>query len=173
MTEPETRKRFASSRGGARALAAVIRKVTARVFAKRGFTEAGVITDWPAIVGSRLAAACRPQKLVLERGRRGEGTLHLTVAGALATEVQHLEPQIVERINGYFGYRAVARLRIVQGPLPPPEPEPGPATRPLEAEEEDALKVMVADVPGEGLRAALERLGRAVMGRTSRRSAKE
>jgi hypothetical protein len=31
---------------------------------------------------------------------------------------RHLEPIIIERINGFFGYRAVARLAIRQGPLP-------------------------------------------------------
>jgi hypothetical protein len=170
MKEKETRRPFAFARRGARALAAVMPKVTARAFARRGFTEAGIIADWPAIVGAALAASCRPQKLAFERGKRSDGTLHLRVAGALATEVQHLAPQIVERVNGYFGYRAVARLKIVQGPLPPPEGAREPATRPLGADEAEALRAMVADVPGEGLRTALVGLGRAVMGRMPRRT---
>ena len=42
---------------------------------------------------------------------------------ASAPEIQHRAPQLLERINGFFGYGAVARLALVQGPpLRPPAP---------------------------------------------------
>ena len=37
--------------------------------------------------------------------------------GPLAIELQHQSDQFIERINGYFGYRAIAELRILQAPL--------------------------------------------------------
>ena len=47
--------------------------------------------------------------------------MHLRVAsGGLAMELQHFEPVLVERINAYFGYPAVARVKLIQGPLPAP-----------------------------------------------------
>ena len=99
----------------------------------------------------------------ISRERR-DGTLHIRVAPGLGLEVQHREPVLVERINAFFGYRAVARLALKQGPsarftesrLPPP--------RPLKSEERRALDRQLADIEDPALRAALDRLGAAVIG---------
>jgi hypothetical protein len=82
--------------------------------------------------------------------------------------VQHLEPLVIERVNGYLGYRAVARLRLQQGPLgghrPPARPEPPPLTPADEAR----LREQTAAVEDEPLRGALEKLGRAVRQESAR-----
>jgi hypothetical protein len=81
------------------------------------------------------------------------------VSGALALELQHLEPQVLERINGYFGYRAVGRLKIYQGPVPgPPTPHPPPAPPPT-AEAEAEIGDLLSSVEDDGLREALRGLG--------------
>ena len=52
------------------------------------------------------------------QGRREEGAiLVLRVEGPRAIEVQHRSGQILERVNTYFGYRAVAEMRILQAPV--------------------------------------------------------
>lgn len=157
---------------GPRALAAMVSKITRKVLKQRGFAEAGIITDWPAIVGAEIALESAPEKLVYPPGERLGGVLHIRVAGALATELQHLEPLVIERINGYFGYRAVARLRLLQGPLPVEKTAPPAARRRLEPGEEAALREGLAEVPDDDLKAALERLGRAVMAKANRRDPK-
>ena len=43
----------------------------------------------------------------------------LLEAGAAAIEVQHASPQLIERINTYFGHRAIRQLRLLQLHLPP------------------------------------------------------
>jgi hypothetical protein len=150
-------------RPGLRTLAATLPGVTKRALGRRGFAEGGLATEWPSIVGAEIAGRCIPKKLSFSRlGRHDDGTLTLRVAPEAATELQHLEPVLIERINGYFGYRAVARLKLQQGPLNlPPAPDPTPP-RPLSAEDEAALQDRVAEVEDEELRGALERLGRAV-----------
>ncbi len=60
--------------------------------------------------------------------------LTLVVRGAKAPMMQHIAPEIIERVNRFFGYPAVARLQIRQGELPlaaprraaPPKPQPVP-----------------------------------------------
>lgn len=146
---------------GAKVLSAVLRKVAGPALRRRGFFEASLVTDWPAVVGEYLAAHCVPEKLTFPRGRAAEAVLELRADSAFALELQHLEPQILERINGHFGFAAVGRLKIVQGPMPMP-PAPPPASRALAPEEEEALESQLASVKPEGLRAALKRLGRAV-----------
>jgi len=148
------------SGGGARSLAQLVPKLARATIGKRGFAEAGLLSDWSAVVGHEIAEKALPERLDFPRGERREGTLHLSVAGAWATTLQHLEPQLVERINSYFGYRAVARLKLHQGALPPRrKKEPAaeePAAQDASAPETGALEA-IADPE---LRAALRRLGR-------------
>ena len=50
--------------------------------------------------------------------RRSGAMLVLRVDGAKALDVQYRAQQIIERINAYFGYAAVAQLRVIQAPMP-------------------------------------------------------
>jgi len=151
---------------GPRALAGTLRKIAKPLFGRRGFGDGAILTGWPAIVGTEIAAHSAPEKIVPARGGEDGGTLHLRIqSGSLATELQHLEPQVLERINTYFGYRAVGRLKLVQGPLPRrAEPARRPP-RPLTADEEKSLAADMETVTDADLRRALESLGRAVAGR--------
>jgi hypothetical protein len=150
-------------------LAATLPRVTRKTLGRHGLAEGGLITDWAAIVGSMIAERSLPLRLAFASGERRDGTLHVRVAGALALELQHLEPQVLERINGYFGYRAVARLRIHQGPVPV-ERGPRPAPTPPVAPEADAeIGLLVATVEDDGLRQALRSLGRSLHGTAGRR----
>lgn len=170
MPETGTKKKEAVRRGGApRPLAAMIGGLTRQVLGKRGFAEAGLITEWASIVGDALAAASRPDRLSMSPGRRDGGTLKIRVGGGAATELQHLEPLILERINGHFGYRAVERLVLMHAPVDdidtakdkrkktkPPTPMPNPAGM---AEIESHL----AEVEDPEIRTALARLGQAML----------
>ena len=156
---------------GPRALAAVLNKVTRPIFGKRGFAGGAVVTEWPTIVGPHLAAHTVPERIAYQGAGRDHGVLHLRVnSGALATELQHLEPQLLERINGYFGYRSVERLRIVHGPLPPAEAPLKPAPRALDRSEEKDLAARLAGIKDDDLRAALDALGRVVVVRDEEQS---
>lgn len=154
-----------SKRGrGAVALAAMLSRITGAALRKRGFAESAVVTNWAEIIGPELAADTAPQKLAFPRGGRSGGTLHVRVVGALATELQHLEPLVIERINTYFGYRAVARLALVQGPLPARRDAARRTPQaPLDAAEERSIENTVSDIEDDSLRRALAGLGRSVM----------
>jgi|HubBroStandDraft_1064217.scaffolds.fasta_scaffold00397_14 hypothetical protein len=144
-------------------LGSAVAKIAAPVLGRRGFGEARVILEWPAVVGQDLARDSLPVKLSFTGGERQGGTLHLRVAAGAALEIQHLEPVIIERINGFFGYRAVARLALRQGPVPRRGPNRPPPPRALTRPETAALAAQLESVKDPGLRAALERLGRAVI----------
>jgi len=138
---------------------------------RRGFTESRIVSDWPAIVGEVLALDTAPEKLVFARGSTGGGTLHLRVAGAAALEVQHQIPQIIERIDTVFGYAAVARIALKQGPLPKRRESRRPKLRPLAPQEESRIHESVAGVGRSDLRQALEDLGKAVVARSKAKGA--
>ena len=154
----------APRRGGMRRIGAELPHLAGPILGKQGIGEAQLVAQWAAIVGPGFAERCWPIRLSFGRGERQLGTLRLRVAAAAALELQHQEPILVERINGYFGYRAIARLQLVQGPPPLGEaPAPAPP-RPLAPHEGAALHDRLAAIADPDLRAALERLGRAVIG---------
>ncbi len=166
---PERRR----SRAGLRALGSSLAAVTKRAFARRGLTGADIARQWPAIVGRELAARCRPRQLRFPKaGEAVDGRLTLRVAPGWALEVQHLEPLVLERINSFFGYRAVARLVLQQGPLPVPRAEAGRRARPPAAEPpqdlDRDLAAKLSTVTDPELRAALEGLGRSLRAKRAR-----
>ena len=149
----------------ARAVGSFVPTLTRNAFEKFGFSAATLITDWPAIVGKDLAAQTMPEKLKWPRAPEASGTdakpeskgrpgatLFLRVEGPRALEIEYKRAQIAERINAYFGYRAIADIRIVQAPLPKPKP-------PRVAKRTAADAVPLPAVTDAGLRAALEKLG--------------
>lgn len=171
-TTPRPPDDAASRKGRMQALAAALPRIAGKALGKRGLAEGGLVADWSAIVGPALAQSCLPVKLAFAGRDRREGTLHLRVAGAIALELQHLEPQLIERINGYVGYRAVARLKLERGPLPRPARAPRlaePEMPALAPDEEAAIGDAVAPVTDDALRESLARLGRALAGDAKKR----
>lgn len=142
-------------------------EVTRPLAQRRGFNDAAIVAEWRMVVGERLAAATVPERVTFPPRQRSGGTLRLIVGnGGLALEIQHLAPQIIDRINTYFGCPAVARLHLVQAPIPAAQRRPGSPPRALSAAEEQGLSASLADVADPELRESLTALGRAVIGRT-------
>jgi hypothetical protein len=130
---------------GFRPLGTLVPRLTRPVFRRKSPAGAQLMADWPELVGPALAAVTEPERL-------SAGTLTIACAGPVAMELQHLAPELIERINAVLGRAAVERLRFRQRPLAAAalparrRAPPGPPPAPVEG---------VADA---GLRAALERL---------------
>lgn len=155
-SRPRTRKlagvgerRLARPAAAASLLARLLDAPTRRF----GFADTRLVADWPTIVGPEIAALALPVRID-RRGRRL--VVHVRPAGALV--LQHQEPQILERINAFFGSDVVWRLHLIQAPLPPPEPT-APPPPPLDEATRAAIGAEVREVEPAGLRAALEALG--------------
>lgn len=102
-------------RARATRLARLVPPLARKAYRARGFASDEAIARWRDIVGDELAGVAVPIRLRFRRGSRREGVLELRVDPAYATQVQHRSEQILERLNTYFGYRAVAALTLVQG----------------------------------------------------------
>ena len=142
------------------ALSVEVPAIAKAALGSRGYAEAGLFTHWAEIVGASLAASSLPIKLGFPRGKRDDGTLTVRCGGSAALELQHLAPSVLERINGHFGYRAVARLKIEQGAVSPRKVAvPAP---PLTRLEQNDVSASVAPVADPEIRASLSRLGTAI-----------
>jgi hypothetical protein len=131
--------------GAARSVADMLPDVGRAAFRRFGFVQSSVVSRWAEIVGERYARVSVPESIRFPQGRRADGTLTLLVEGAHGTMLQHVAPTIIERVNRFFGYSAVARILIKQGACaapPPPEPRAAPSS----------LKALPLDI-GDSLRA--------------------
>jgi hypothetical protein len=164
MLPPDVRS---NSKGQfAKAVGAFVPKVTATVFEKFGFHSAEIMSSWETIVGADLARLTRPETIKWPRGARSQigpeeggrsagATLIIATDPAFALEVSYRHQEIIDRINRYFGYRAIGQLKVHQVPRAElPAPVKAPLVRKIPAE-----SAVIS--PGD-LGAALDALGRSV-----------
>jgi len=143
-------------RGGeARAISDLVPEIGRTAFRKFGFIQSSVVSRWREIVGDRLADVTQPAMIRFPAGQKAGGTLHLTISGAHAPMLQHVGPDIIAAVNRFFGYAAIAQIRMTHGHVTPAAPVQPPAMlKPVPAELGDSLR----DIGDPELRTVLERM---------------
>jgi hypothetical protein len=81
--------------------------------------EASLILDWAKIVSPAFSSRCYPEKLLLPRGAKGEGTLVIAADASSSLLIQHSQLLLIECINAYFGYKLVGSIRIKHRKISP------------------------------------------------------
>lgn len=141
--------------GRARAAGELVGNVGGPAFRRFGFIQSSIVSRWGEIVGERYAKVSSPESIRFPAGRKSGGVLTLVVQGAHAPLMQHLSPLIIERVNRFFGYPAVAKVAFRQGsPLPERKEAPRPQLRPVAKELGEGLR----EIADPELRACLESL---------------
>jgi hypothetical protein len=82
----------------------------------KGFASTRVLTFWGSIVGENLAKQCLPVRVDYPKSA-GNTNGKLIIAadnGPISTELHHMQPEIIQNVNAFFGYRAVASVKIIQ-----------------------------------------------------------
>ncbi len=137
-------KPYQRPRGGeARAVSDLMPEIGRAAFRRFGFVQSSVVSRWDEIVGARYAAVSAPEAIRFPIGKKSDGTLELTVEGAHATMMQHVMPEIIERVNRFFGYSAIARIKVRQGVIAKtaaPRPAVPPMLKPVPMELGDSLR---------------------------------
>jgi hypothetical protein len=145
----------------ARAVCDIVPDIGRAAFRRFGFVQSSIVSRWGEIVGKRYAAVSSPESIRFPAGKRSDGVLNLIVEGAHAPMMQHVAPVIVERVNRFFGYPAVARVAFRQGLVQIARVKTRaapPSLRPIPVELGDSLR----EVADPELRACLEALARGV-----------
>lgn len=138
------------------------------VLARRAGINTALIGSWDEIAGAQFADCSRPEKITWPRREPGDmgghrpGLLVIACEGTRALFLSHAQGELIDRINGFFGYHAIGQIRIVQKPVSQPH-RYRPALRPLPPREAKRLEDMMEGIESEALRAAVARLGRAVL----------
>jgi hypothetical protein len=142
------------------------RALTRAAFARYGFAYGDLIAQWPAIVGDGVAQWSEPERIKWPRAgadeRKQGGTLVIRVMPGRGLDLQHETPRIIERINAFYGYAAIAAVKIRQGALS--RKIASSRTLPaLGAQAAQALESELRGVADPGLKDALRRLGQGVL----------
>lgn len=158
-----TPRKFERPRGaGVRAIADLMPEIGRTAFRRFGFVQSSVVTRWPEIVGPTHARICAPESIRFPPGEKADGILQLVVVPAHAPIIQHVIPEIIERVNRFFGYKAVAKVKIRQGEVKAPPAKPTttapPSLRPIPLELGESLR----DIGDPELRTVLESLARSL-----------
>lgn len=146
--------------------------------AAQGFATSDIIVAWPDIVGERLAAFTQPLKIEWKRksphadpeARAEPATLVIRVESAFALELQHMAPIIIDRVNTYYGWRCIGKLVLKQGPVRRVVKK-RPAPPKLTAADRAKVSAVLEPIEEAGLKAALDRLGQAIVASGTRTKA--
>ena len=163
-------REYKRPRGGfAKPIADLMPQIGRTAFRRFGFVQSSVVTRWPEIVGETHARVCVPEAIRFPPGEKAEGILQLVVKPAHAPLIQHVIPEIIERVNRFFGYKAVAKVKLRQGEVKPPYAEKRasapPSLKPIPMELGDSLR----DIGDPELRTVLESLARSLGGKDEER----
>lgn len=129
----------------------------------KGFAQAEVVTRWAHIVGPELAESTVPVSLRFPRGSRMGATLVVRCPSAFAPLLSHRAERVITMVNSFFGYQAVARIDVQQGPLPRIKRRRPYEKKPLEAEKSDHLTSLVGEGELSPLQEAVKSLGEFVL----------
>ncbi|KAJ8134202.1 hypothetical protein OY671_012585, partial [Metschnikowia pulcherrima] len=118
--------------------------------------------------GQHHARHCAPESIRFPPGEKADGILQSVVTPAHAPSIQHVIPEIIERVNRFFGYRAVARVKIRQGQVQAPRGNDSaraapPSLKPIPMESGESLR----DIGDPESRAVSESSARNSGGNTS------
>ena len=126
---------------------------------QNGFIQSRILLEWEYIVTPQFAQLCTPLKVTFPLKQRTNGRLLLRATSSMATEISYLEPHILSRINQYFGYQAISKISLQQGPISHSPLQKKPKQKPLSQSEQTSLESQVQPIEDERLRTALLSLG--------------
>ncbi len=145
-------------RAGLVSFGADVRRLIAPVLGKKGFIQADILARWTDILGAELATGVQPASLSFSKSADGALLRVNAYSGAYAMEFNARKQQIIEKLNTYFGYRAISDIRVTQGGFTPKLPKSA-AVPSLPPEKQRQIAAETAGIENEALRAAATELG--------------
>lgn len=111
MNKPETGIKRSSK--GMRPLIYAINPITKKVFGKKSSVFGQMILQWNTITKGLGCEYASPIKIIFPKGKNNGATLHLSCTSSHALSLQMITPQIIQRINQFFGYNAVTKINFI------------------------------------------------------------
>ena len=156
-------------RKGERQISELTNGIVDPVLAKRAGINTTLLGCWDEIAGEDFADCTRPEKIAWAKrtgpgmdDRYQPGVLTIACEGARALFLTHAQGELIQRINSFFGFYAVNQIRIVQKPVSVASKR-SRTPPPLKGEAARKLADMMDGIEDEKIRAAVQRLGTAMV----------
>ena len=98
---------------GAQTLSNFLPDEVKKILKKRGFAELELLKNWGNIVPKKYISLIYPIKIKANSQKEG-ARLVLKVDPSIAFAVEHEKEKIIQKINSFFGYRAIVKLELIQ-----------------------------------------------------------
>ena len=153
----------------ARQVSELLPDILSDVLTRRTGMTLDLIAGWEDIVGPDYAHCTLPEKIVWPRRMDDTdpfkpGMLVVACDGAKALFFQHETIQTLERINHFFGFEAVDKIRILQKPVIPRQKNRRKPPE-LPVEKKQKLADVLSHIDDPELRKRLEKFGEGVFSR--------
>jgi len=146
-------------------------KVNKNYSNKFGKIEFLIISKWTQIVGVFFADHSEPEKISRIKEDYNEfnepiykNFLHVRVSPAAAVDFQHYKDTIIEKINSFFGYKAIADLRLQQNFIPKIKPKNNDtlSDKDISEEEKESIISEIDNIQDKELEKSIVNLGASI-----------
>ena len=141
-----------------------IRDVLDPLTAKRANVDLSLSLAWQSVAGEKLAGRTQPLKIqwpprILPDDPFRPGMLIVASEASAALDLQYQSSELIGRINQFFGYQAVNRIKIEQKPILKFREKQKAVAPQISSSEKADLEGSLAKISDESLRASLYTLG--------------
>ena len=98
-----------------------LKDINQKLLYKYGKLDYIIFARWPEIVGVFFVKHSQPEKIISlpkmnpdYKDESFEKILHVNVTPAAAVEFQHFKNKVIEKINSFFGFKAIHDIKIHQ-----------------------------------------------------------
>ena len=81
------------------------------ILKKNGYNYSEIISKWNLLVGKDISNCCYPKSIKMSQSSRN-GTLILSVERGNEINVEYSKKDIIDKVNGYFGYKLISKIRL-------------------------------------------------------------
>ena len=154
--------------GQPKRIGSVLKKPITRVIEQCGVSPVRLHKEWAWIIGRDLAHKCQPvnisgrmsgQKAKEKQSQnKSGGVLHILAEGPAVTELTFREQAIVTRVNRYFGFEVITRIKVQQATGAVKAPVAEPPSAPPDPAETAKVAREFSSIPDPDLRQQLVRI---------------
>ena len=153
-----------------RKVSELVGKIMEPVLARRSGMTLDLLNAWPELAGVEYRDYTRPEKINWPNRAHEDdpfkpGILVVACDGARALFFQHDLSRICARVNVFFGFTAIEKIKIVQKPVTAPKQNKVRTPAKLNEQQTAKLDKILDHIDNPELKEKLAKLGRGVMGK--------
>ena len=96
---------------GLRPFSSSIPKVLKKHLKKGGYNYSNIVDNWTKMVDKKISDICYPKSVKIGKNMK-DGNLILNVVHGKEVEVEYEKKEIMDKINGFFGYNCISNVTL-------------------------------------------------------------